>query len=152
MATVAEAFDAYYATGLTSGRLDAYADLLEELARGKTLSASSTRYLLGVMARVRTGQNRIKAGLPPRAKFAHKTGTQRSRTCDSGLVTMPRLGLDQRVVVVACTRGEASFARSDHMLREVGLAICRSGLFTDGKPNEKFCLAAPSVVPGVVSD
>ena len=94
MGSVAEAFDAYYATGLNSGRLDAYADLLEQLVRGKALSAGSTRYLLGVMERVRTGQNRIRAGLPPRAHFAHKTGTQRSRTCDSGLVTWPRIGLD----------------------------------------------------------
>lgn len=104
------------------------------------------------MERVRTGQNRIRAGLPPRAHFAHKTGTQRARTCDSGLVTLPKLGRDQRVIVVACTRDELSPLRSDQMLRQVGVAICRSGLLTDGKANESFCLATPSLVPGVATD
>lgn len=150
--SVGAAFDAYYATGLNSGRLDAYADLLELLVRGKTLSAGSTKYLLGVMERVRTGPNRIKAGLPPRAHFAHKTGTQRARTCDSGLITLPKLGRDQRVVVVACTAGELSPIRSDHTLRQVGTAICKSGLLTDGKPNEPICSATPSHLPGTVAD
>ncbi|APW35900.1 serine hydrolase [Rhodoferax koreense] len=150
--SVGAAFEAYYATGLNSGRLDAYADLLELLARGKALSAGSTKYLLGVMERVRTGPNRIKAGLPPRAHFAHKTGTQRARTCDSGVVTLPRLGRDQRVVVVACTSGELSSTRSDHTLRQVGTALCKSGLLTDGKPDEPICFATPSLVPGTVAD
>lgn len=150
--TVGAAFEAYYATGLNSGRLDAYADLLELLARGKALSAGSTKYLLGVMERVRTGPNRIKAGLPPRVHFAHKTGTQRARTCDSGVITLPKLGRDQRVVVVACTAGELSPIRSDHTLRLVGTALCKSGLLTDGKTDEPICSATPSLVPGTVAD
>ena len=150
--TVGEAFEAYYASGLNSGRLDAYAELLELLASGKTMSAASTKYLLNVMERIKTGPNRIRAGLPAKARFAHKTGTQRARTCDSGIVTMPRIGRDQRVIVVACTRGELSTTRSDLLLRQVGSAICRSGLLTDGKPNEPVCLVAPLPVPGAVAD
>ncbi len=136
---VGDAFEAYYAGGLNSGRLDAYADLLELLANGKVLDAAHTRYLLGVMERVQTGVHRIQAGLPATARFAHKTGTQRARTCDSGVVTVPRLGRDRRVIVVACTRGELSSARSDRALRDVGAALCQSGLLTDGRTHDPQC-------------
>ncbi len=137
--SVGDAFEAYYAGGLNSGRLDAYADLLELLVNGQVLDAAHTRYLLGVMERVQTGVHRIQAGLPRTARFAHKTGTQRARTCDSGVVTVPRLGRDQRVIVVACTRGELSSARSDRALRDVGAALCQSGLLTGGRTHDPEC-------------
>ncbi|MBU1351960.1 MAG: class A beta-lactamase-related serine hydrolase [Gammaproteobacteria bacterium] len=142
-ASVAEAFEAYYDSGLNSGRLDAYANLLHQVVDGQVLNAAHTRYLLRVMERVQTGARRIKAGLPATARFAHKTGTQRARTCDAGLISVPRLGgLDRRVVVVACTRGELLTARSDRALQDVGAAICKSGLLTDGRPHDPLCLPA----------
>ncbi len=144
--SVGEAFEAYYAEGLNSGRLDAYADLLELLVGGKVVNAGHTRYLLSVMERVQTGVQRIQAGLPKTARFAHKTGTQRARTCDSGLVTVPRLGRDRRVIVVACTRGELSSARSDRALRDVGAALCQSGLLTDGRTHDPECPPVARVV------
>ncbi len=144
---VGEAFEAYYATGLNSGRLDAYGELLAQLAQGRLLDPAHTRYLLGVMERVQTGTQRIKAGLPAGVIFAHKTGTQRARTCDSGLITRPADAQQHpqalRAVVVACTRGEPSTTRSDRTLRQVGIAICQSGLLsTRGKPHEPPCPAA----------
>lgn len=140
---IGEAYEAYYATGLNSGRLDAYGELLAQLVDGKALGPVGTAWLLKVMERVKTGPNRIKAGLPVRTRFAHKTGTQRARTCDSGVISVPRLGKDTRVIVAACTRGELSVTRSDRALRDVGAAICHSGLLTDGKPHEPFCNSTP---------
>ncbi|RYF25255.1 MAG: serine hydrolase [Comamonadaceae bacterium] len=137
--SLTQAYEAYYADGLNSGRLDAYGDLLVQLVDGLALNAQHTAYLLGVMERVKTGPRRIKAGLPAGARFAHKTGTQRARTCDSGLVTVPRAAQERRVIVVACTRGEPSTARSDRTLRHVGIALCQSGLLSDGKPHETTC-------------
>ena len=139
---VGEAFEAYYATGLNSGRLDAYGEVLAQLAQGRLLNPAHTRYLLGVMERVQTGPQRIKAGLPAGVTFAHKTGTQRARTCDSGLITRPADALHPhavRAIVVACTRGEPSTTRSDRTLRQVGIAICQSGLLTHGKPHDLPC-------------
>ncbi len=141
-ASVGEAFDAYYASGLNAGRLDAYADMLQQLVEGQVLNPTHTGYLLRVMERVQTGTARIKAGLPQTARFAHKTGTQRARTCDAGLITVPRLGRDKRVIVVACTRGDLLSARSDRALKDVGMAICQSGLLTEGRPHDPLCLAA----------
>lgn len=48
---------------------------LARLAKGELLSANSTQLLLGIMARVRSGPNRLKAGLPSEWRFVHKTGT-----------------------------------------------------------------------------
>lgn len=150
--SVADAFEDYYASGLNSGRLDAYANLLQQVVDGQVLNAAHTRYLLRVMERVQTGAQRIKAGLPKLARFAHKTGTQRARTCDAGLITVPRLGHDQRVIVVACTRGELLTARSDRALKDVGAAICKSGLLTDGRPHDPLCTPAAYPVLRTVPD
>jgi len=150
---VGEAFESYYATGLNSGRLDAYGELLAQLAQGRLLNPAHTRYLLGVMERVQTGPQRIKAGLPAGVTFAHKTGTQRARTCDSGLITRPADALHPhaiRAIVVACTRGEPSTTRSDRTLRQIGIAICQSGLLTHGKPHDLPCPTTAAAASTIV--
>jgi len=78
-------------------------DALAKLHRGELLSAASTRLLLSIMAETRTGPNRIKAGLEPGWRWAHKTGTggeaagRRLGANDVGLLTAP----DGRVYAVA---------------------------------------------------
>ena len=125
--TLQEAYDSYYAKGLNSGRLDAYGELLARLATGQALAGPATSLLLETMARVKTGTARLRAGLPPGVRFAHKTGTQRERVCDSGIITVPGLVRDRNLVVAACTRGEPSLPRAEQMLRNIGEAIHRAG-------------------------
>jgi beta-lactamase class A len=48
---------------------------LDRLAKGELLSATSTRLLLGMMERVTSGPNRLRAGVPVNWRFGHKTGT-----------------------------------------------------------------------------
>ncbi|UUX96338.1 serine hydrolase [Aquabacterium sp. J223] len=133
------AYDAYYAGGLNSARLDAYGELLTRFARGEVLDDRRTRWLLALMERSRTGPQRVRAGLPKGVRFAHKTGTQRERTCDSGVITVPRLGRDQRIVLAACTRGEPSLAAAERALRGIGTALCRSGLLDQGTRHDTVC-------------
>ena len=144
--TLDAAYKAYYASGLNSGRLDAFGEFLGLLADGKLLSPEHTRFLLQLMEKSATGTHRIKAGLPPDAKFAHKTGTQRRRTCDSGLVRVAEDLHERRVIVVACTRDEPSLADSEFALMQVGAAICRSGLLTKGLIDAPHCHTLPNVV------
>jgi beta-lactamase class A len=141
------AYDAYYASGLNTGRLDAYGQLLALLAEGKALSPRSTAYLLKVMTRVTTGARRLKAGLPSDASFAHKTGTQRRRICDAGLIRVAPgdAGAERRVVVVACVRDVLPLERAEAALMQVGAALCRSGLVTHGVPDAPSCQAAALV-------
>ena len=124
------AYERYYATPYNSGTLKAYADLLSGLDAGTALSPDSTDYLLSVMRRVETGKQRIKAGLPFGTRFAHKTGTQRARICDAGLVDQPEAenNTSSRLVIVACVRGVASTAKAERALRGTGEAVTAAGL------------------------
>jgi len=56
----------------------------------------------------------------------------------------------QRVVLVACVRDAPSLPRAERALRQVGQALCRSGLITKGIPDAPTCHAAVGVrrLPG----
>lgn len=149
-----DAYDAYYASGVNSGRLDAYAELLALLFDGKALSPRTTEHLVGLMQRSVTGTDRLKAGLPSHVRLAHKTGTQRRRVCDAGLLRWLEDGRQRRALVVACTRDEPSLERAESALMQVGLALCHSGLLTQGVVDASSCpalavgpLAVPARVP-----
>ncbi len=141
--TLDAAYNAYYASGVNSARLDAYGELLAQLVEGRALQPATTDYLLKLMERVATGARRIKAGLPPGVRFAHKTGTQRRRVCDAGLLRFIEAGQLRRVVVVACARDEPALALSESALAQVGAALCQSGLLTEGIADEPHCHVLP---------
>ena len=126
-----QAYQAYYAVGANSAHLTALAEVLEGLVDGRALDATHTDYLLGLMRQVQTGNQRIKAGLPPATPYAQKTGTQRARACDAGLIEPPARQGQAPVLVVACVRGDLSMARSERSLRQVGEALTRSGLLDE---------------------
>lgn len=121
------AFAAYYASGLNAGRLDAFGALLAAIGEGRALGPAATAELLAIMARTTSGEARLKAGLGPDIRFAHKTGTQHLRSCDAGIAFRGAGATERRWVVVACTRGERDIERSEATLREVGRAIRESG-------------------------
>lgn len=83
----------------------AYARVLVALQRGELLSPASTDTLLAMLGRCRTGANRLAAGLPPRARLAHKTGTggtwagRTNAVNDAGIVTLPGGGGHVAIVV-----------------------------------------------------
>ena len=123
------AFAAYYASGLNAGRLDAFGALLAAIGEGRALGPAATAELLAIMARTTSGEARLKAGLGPDIRFAHKTGTQHLRSCDAGIAFRGAGAAERRWAVVACTRGERDIERSEATLREVGRAIRESGAF-----------------------
>ncbi|MBA1261446.1 serine hydrolase [Stutzerimonas sp. NM35] len=129
--SLGEAYERYYATPYNSATLKAYGDLLSALDAGTALNPVSTQYLLGVMRRAQTGALRIKAGLPPKVGFAHKTGTQRARICDAGLIDQPSTDpadTSTRLVVIACVREVASTPKAERALRGTGEAVVATGL------------------------
>jgi beta-lactamase class A len=71
------------------------AKMLDALNSGKLLSPDSTRYILDVMSQTVTFPDRLKAGLLPGWKIAHKTGTSGTwnavtvATNDVGILTAP---------------------------------------------------------------
>jgi len=105
------AFAAYYATDLNGGELSAFAVLLEKLANGEALNPDSTAYLMGVLGRVETGEQRIKAGLPGTVRFAHKTGTQHGRACDLGVAVQDAIKDTHSLVQKALVQGTHIMSR-----------------------------------------
>jgi beta-lactamase class A len=70
-------------------------DALAKLKKGELLSPSSTQKLLAIMANTRTGAQRLKGGLAPGWRLAHKTGTgqvlggEQAGYNDIGILTAP---------------------------------------------------------------
>ena len=121
--------------------------LLRKIDRGNVLRPESRSLLLSIMARCETGKNRIRGLLPFGTPVAHKTGTQRRRICDAGLIRVAPgdAGAERRVVVVACVRDVLPLERAEAALMQVGAALCRSGLVTHGVPDAPSCQAAALV-------
>lgn len=69
------ALDRYLADPVDGASPSAIVSALAKLAKGDLLSPNSTRLMLGIMGRVKSGPNRLKAGVPSGWGFAHKTGT-----------------------------------------------------------------------------
>lgn len=69
--------------------------LLQKLYKGDLLSKESRKIILEDMFNCKTGTNRLLAGLPPKWKLAHKTGTgrdikgQNTATNDVGIIVGP---------------------------------------------------------------
>lgn len=120
-----EAFERYYARGFNSGPLTVMGALLERLVRGELLNEENTDRLLRYMENVTTGDDRIKAGLPPQVRFAQKTGTQIGRACNVG-VLHPR-DLQRAVVVVACAEGFEAVADAERAFARLGEGLDRTG-------------------------
>ena len=75
-------------------------ELLRIVERGgEGLSPASHALVLKLMSETGTGPKRIKAGLPPGTRFAHKTGTMPGTANDIGIV------MDKRILVVVFTKG-----------------------------------------------
>ena len=63
--------------------------LLRMIDSGNVLRPESRALLLDMMARCKTGSNRIPGLLPPGTKVEHKTGTLSNYTSDVGFLTLP---------------------------------------------------------------
>ncbi len=82
---------------------EAAVHFLVALKQGKLLSAASTATLLNWMKHCTTGEDRLRAGLPPKTVLEHKTGTSgvfeglSLATNDMGIITLP----DGRILAIA---------------------------------------------------
>ena len=89
------ALDRYLADPVDGASPAAIVTGLARLAKGELLSPASTQLLLNIMSRVKSGPNRLKAGVPPEWRFVHKTGTGQELSPvstgynDIGIMTAP---------------------------------------------------------------
>ena len=87
----------------------AMVQLLQKLDSGKMVGPSSRAYLLSLMARCKTGKNRMRALLPFGTKVEHKTGTLNNYTSDVGFITLPD---GRRLAVAFFARGSGDRPRA----------------------------------------
>jgi beta-lactamase class A len=69
------AFERYIKDPMDGATPVGIVDALARLKRGELLSPSSTQKLLSIMSNTKTGPQRLKGGLAPGWRLAHKTGT-----------------------------------------------------------------------------
>ncbi len=89
------AFDRYVANPIDGATPLGAVEALGRLKQGQLLSPQSTQRLLSIMSNTRTGPQRLKGGLAPGWKLAHKTGTGQQLASvttgynDIGIITSP---------------------------------------------------------------
>jgi beta-lactamase class A len=109
------AFARYLADPRDTTTPAAMAKLLQKLLKGRLFSPTSSRYLLGVMERTATGQDRLRAGVPAGWTLGHKTGTSDTRGGVAGAtndVGFARNKAGDWVILVALLR-ESTLAPRD---------------------------------------
>jgi beta-lactamase class A len=90
-----DSFDRYVADPVDGAMPLSIVDTLARLKKGELLSPASTQRILSIMSNTRTGPQRLKGGLAPGWKLAHKTGTGQQYASmvtgynDIGIVTAP---------------------------------------------------------------
>jgi len=124
--SIVEAFERYYDRGLNSGRLDSMGLMLERLAEGEYLTDLHTEFILDVMSGVTTGDRRIKAGFPDGVRFAHKTGTQIGRACNTGIVYPPNG--NKPIIVAACIEQHLAVREAEIAFEKVGRSLAETWL------------------------
>jgi beta-lactamase class A len=95
--------------------------LLSTVLFGQVLSPDSRSRLEGWMLDAKVGEKRIRAGLPPGWRIAHKTGTWSNQTNDVGVVWPPH----RAPIIVAAfyTHGDTPQEQREGVLRDVGRIV-----------------------------
>jgi len=127
-------------------------DALARLHQGELLSPQSTRKLLDIMGNTRTGAQRLKGGLAPGWKLAHKTGTgqvlggTQAGYNDIGIVTAP----DGRAYAVAVyIRRTAS--PLPHRMQAMQNTVRAIVSYSNNMPTMNFAKRQPVRQPAVMA-
>ena len=113
---------AFLKSDLDTATPAAFADLLQKLWLGKTLTEKSTALLIDIMLRCETGKGRIRAGVPRGTRLAHKTGTlQPFATNDVGIVYLPG-NSGHLIVAVFLRESTKTNAEEERVIAEVAKA------------------------------
>ena len=100
----------------------AMATLLTRIYSGKALKPDSTKILIGMMERCRTGPARLRGLMPQDTTVAHKTGTIGGTINDVGVITLPG-GAGQVVVAVFIKARDAPREVRERTIAEIGRSV-----------------------------
>jgi beta-lactamase class A len=128
LASIHQAYLAYYQKGINTGSPKDFSRILERLWEGDILSSESREFMLQTMLKTQTGKNRIRAGLKRPWVFAHKTGTQYERVADVGYIWNTQDQQRRPIIVASFVRDVSKVQESAKMMEEIAKIISRSGL------------------------
>lgn len=124
-----QALNDYLANPYDGASPGAIVNALGKLARGELLSPNSTKLIMSILSRTRSGPNRLKAGVPSDWQFMHKTGTGQvlgsvsTGYNDVGIMTAPDGTRYAVAVMIADTT--ASIPERMRMMQSVTRAVAR---------------------------
>ncbi len=128
--------EAYASNPVDGAAPSAITDALSRLVRGDLLSESSTRELLALMGRSKTGRARLKSAIAPGWELAHKTGTGpqigalQAGFNDVGILTAPDGHIYTVAVMIA--RSERPIAERQMLIANVARAVIDHWTMTAG--------------------
>ena len=125
--TIAEAYDRYYRRNLNTATLTGYGGMLEQLVRGRLLSAQGTAQLFKYLKFGRRGDYRLEGGIPKSEPLIHKTGTQYRRACHMAVVN-PQDGGARAIVVATCAADMDDVKEAGGIFLRVGEAVSKAAL------------------------
>lgn len=100
----------------------AMATLLTRIYSGQALKPASTKILIGMMERCRTGAARLRGLMPQDTMVAHKTGTLGGTINDVGVISLPG-GAGQVVVAVFIKASDAPRSVRERTIAEIGRSV-----------------------------
>jgi beta-lactamase class A len=104
-----------------TGTAEGIAALLAAVHRGEGLAPEGRRLLLEALEGTRTGDRRIRAGVPPGTTVAHKTGTLGPLAHDAGIVTLP--GGRGHVALAVFVQSDAPIAVREGVIAAMARAV-----------------------------
>jgi beta-lactamase class A len=108
----------------------AMAELLTRIFNGSALSPESTRALVEIMERCRTGSARLLGRLPLGTVVAHKTGTIGGSVNDVGVVTLPADG-KKLVIAVLIKKSDRPVEDRERAIADIARSVRDYYLFKD---------------------
>lgn len=100
----------------------AMSELLTRVFNGRALSEQSTKALIEIMERCRTGAGRLKGRLPSGTVVAHKTGTIGGTVNDVGVITLPA-DRGQVVISVFIKKSALPFEQREAVIAEIARSV-----------------------------
>ncbi|WP_116810523.1 class A beta-lactamase [Steroidobacter cummioxidans] len=108
----------------------AMAQLLTKIFNQQALSVSSTKVLIDIMQRCRTGTGRLPGRMPAGTVIAHKTGTVGGTVNDVGVMTLPD-GKSQIVIAVFIKASDQPMEERERVIAEIARSVRDHFLFAE---------------------
>ena len=107
----------------------AMSDLLSLIFTKQILDEKSCRYIIDVMLKCQTGNNRIKGDLPRGVRVAHKTGTIGGMVNDVGIIYLPE-DLGHVVLTVFSKKTELKTSEVEEVIAQISRFVYDYFYFT----------------------